>query len=1010
MPKLKFIRSIKSKIDTIPVIDGQLIFATDSYGLYLDLGSERKEFKQIISLTSDEREELLTPVTSFYFETDTGHLFYYNGTWTDISVDPNSLVITFNESEDLLEISSGETLSSAFGKIKTAINRLINHLKDVGNPHKVTKNQIGLGKVENKSSTEILDEIDASTVSAALGYEPASTESVDELWQQIGTGSSSTVKGESINIRDSANAPLLGLKMFGKAEQITGTGAQLAYITQDIIWRAEDTGLQATVLSDGSVIISGTPLYEYAVILKEEVTSGIEPGDYYVSGGEYGTGKMAFQVTISKGGQQYYYANKPFTIDGTETYVDFSIVSCGDKNPINNYRIYPMLNKGASPLPLEPYTYGNPVPSPDYPSSILSPGNYGKVQLQVSTPDGSSVQYLNIDFSSGLFGLPVDSGGNYIDKDGQSWVSDIVDFSTGKALQCIPQLNLVDYVEKAYDITESITGSDGSTSVYALELSGSVDAEPSTAKFIKYGMCTHFIYKLYESGLPEPGTCIVYSPANDSRWYFCMAFETGRFDGVASFQSWIRAKKPAALVYSVDIPYYQVFNIPEETTSQYHQLHTYDSSTIITSNAVNPSLYMEVKYQKRASQGNPINDTIASAIKSYFSAYEDLFVFGFIEHLDVSEPENRIEYIGLNKNYSPMVGNLTEHTMDYGSWGSFPSIVQNKPYMVLPTGEADYELNEYAYTLKKSGEPSDIDNVDYAGGAFSKFIRIYVKRWIEGNERHVQFSYIPLEGYTACGFIDEDGSEMDYVWLPMFYGSTVNGAMRSLSGLQPDSNQSVDEQKLYIDAFSDRSAFLGGPIIETIRDMLYMLAKTTDISSVFGCGNVNGMDQETWTYNVLPNAGVGGGQWYGSEDCQSLNKIFHSIVLGTHQCYQRDPYLLLVNGEYQVSTNYTYDVTGESYIHTGIYPELPSESQWVMANGCSVVDGWGCLPTEPYGANPLTAYGLMLPAEPSGTNVALRFGDWDGGSEPGIAAIDLNTLGTAQGQNLSASVLLRAPK
>lgn len=172
MPKLKFIRCVKSKINTIPVVDGQLIFTTDSYGIYLDLGSERKELSQIISLTSAERQEVLTPVTSFYFETDTGHLFYYDGKWTDISVDPNSLVITFNESEDLLEISSGETLSSAFGKIKTAINRLINHLKDVGNPHKVTKNQIGLSDVENKSSSTIRDELTKDNVINALGFTP----------------------------------------------------------------------------------------------------------------------------------------------------------------------------------------------------------------------------------------------------------------------------------------------------------------------------------------------------------------------------------------------------------------------------------------------------------------------------------------------------------------------------------------------------------------------------------------------------------------------------------------------------------------------------------------------------------------------------------------------------------------------------------------------------------------------------------------------------------------------
>lgn len=149
MPNLKFIRTIKSKFDAVPIVDGQLIFTSDLYGIYVDFGSERKEYKQIITLTSAEREALLTPVVGFYFEVDTGHLFYYNNNWMDISsADPNSMVVTYDSSEELLEISSGETLSVAFGKIKTAIGNLISHLKDFSNPHKVTKDQIGLGTLK----------------------------------------------------------------------------------------------------------------------------------------------------------------------------------------------------------------------------------------------------------------------------------------------------------------------------------------------------------------------------------------------------------------------------------------------------------------------------------------------------------------------------------------------------------------------------------------------------------------------------------------------------------------------------------------------------------------------------------------------------------------------------------------------------------------------------------------------------------------------------------------------
>ena len=37
--------------------------------------------------------------------------------------------------------------------------------------------------------------------------------------------------------------------------------------------------------------------------------------------------------------------------------------------------IQPMLNTGTSPLPWEPYTGGQPSPSPDYPQEIVSAGS-----------------------------------------------------------------------------------------------------------------------------------------------------------------------------------------------------------------------------------------------------------------------------------------------------------------------------------------------------------------------------------------------------------------------------------------------------------------------------------------------------------------------------------------------------------------------------------------------------------------------------------------------------------
>ena len=53
-----------------------------------------------------------------------------------------------------------------------AIQKLNNHLNDISNPHEVTKEQIGLGKVEDKSSSDILGELTSDNVINALGYTP----------------------------------------------------------------------------------------------------------------------------------------------------------------------------------------------------------------------------------------------------------------------------------------------------------------------------------------------------------------------------------------------------------------------------------------------------------------------------------------------------------------------------------------------------------------------------------------------------------------------------------------------------------------------------------------------------------------------------------------------------------------------------------------------------------------------------------------------------------------------
>ena len=257
-------------------------------------------------------------------------------------------------------------------------------------------------------------------------------------------------------------------------------------------------------------------------------------------------------------------------------------------------------------------------------------------------------------------------------------------------------------------------------------------------------------------------------------------------------------------------------------------------------------------------------------------------IYGFVEHMNILSPTERIEYIGANKNYTPLTVDKATGAANYGSWANFPVLIGNKPWMVRSDGTPDYRLNENDYTKKEDGTASDVANTSYDGGAFSWLPKIYKEEYMLGDDRVVKFSMTKREGFEAVGFIDTDNKELEGVWIPMFYGSIVETKMKSISGVQPCYNNKTEAEKTAIDAFGARAKFFGGAIVQTITDLLIMFGKSTNSQAVYGNGNSSGYDESLKpTYGVKQNAVVKGGQFYGTSDGKSLNKILHSIVLGS---------------------------------------------------------------------------------------------------------------------------------
>lgn len=345
---------------------------------------------------------------------------------------------------------------------------------------------------------------------------------------------------------------------------------------------------------------------------------------------------------------------------------------------------------------------------------------------------------------------------------------------------------------------------------------------------------------------------------------------------------------------------------------------------------------------------------INKALKRINNAVEGIDhdeVYGFIEHMDILAPNKRIEWTDSNKDYRiPLTTIITQadipSSYSYGDWSGFPVLTENKPWMVRPDGTPDYRLNEFDYTEKLDGTRSDVDSYNsYDGGAFSWLPKIYKYERVEGSRRIVKFSFKKLPGFYPNGFVDENKKERTGVWLPIYYGTILNGKALSMRYGYPDEGSGrFADQYAAIQAFHPNAKFLGGPIIETILDLLIMFSKTTDLQEVFGYGNISGRNDSEEHKGLDYNGGCLYGQFSGHIGF-GQDKILHSYVLGGYEQLIKDPYEVIVNGRLKVSRDYTYDPTGALYYDTGIDTLIDAISGYESYPSLyKAVEGYGAIP------------------------------------------------------------------
>lgn len=214
------------------------------------------------------------------------------------------------------------------------------------------------------------------------------------------------------------------------------------------------------------------------------------------------------------------------------------------------------------------------TPTPDAPVDIVSVGDSGSITVNVA--GDNEVQSMTIATPNGLPGIPVTSGGNYTDANGQQWVCDEVDFCRGVYVQRVD----------AREITENPSigvSAYGDAGYYRFVI---YDIDTAAGE-VTPCMCSHFDDK-YQWDRNEE---YCYVTGYSSKAYVF----SNRWATTSEFAAWLKAQEDAGTpltfiyvrTYPIETP------LSAEELASYAALHTYRGNTVVSNDA---GAYMDLEY------------------------------------------------------------------------------------------------------------------------------------------------------------------------------------------------------------------------------------------------------------------------------------------------------------------------------------------------------------------------------------------------------------------------------
>jgi len=326
---------------------------------------------------------------------------------------------------------------------------------------------------------------------------------------------------------------------YGHNVTVRSAGAQL--IDSEVFKNATSNGVTSEIDNDGYIVLNGTAT---AITFFATPISLNSDQQFFISANNpYANADIALRLSVADGSV----ATTDFplaTVNGTKEWTtkknaaNFTI-RIQDGTTLTNFRLRPMLSKGSSPLPWQPYVT---------PSSAL------------------------ITLTDSLRGIPVDSGGNYTDESGQQWIADYIyrRQTDGKWMlwrNC---------GEAEYD------GSEDEAWTLSSNLAGRYITSIENATTYANALSDNFI-NIKTSDWKKLGGFVIEDLAGHS--YFNTQIST-----LEAWKAWLSAN-PQNVVYQLATP--TIEELPEDVQAELNGLYTYNLHTDMWNN---DGAYMNLKY------------------------------------------------------------------------------------------------------------------------------------------------------------------------------------------------------------------------------------------------------------------------------------------------------------------------------------------------------------------------------------------------------------------------------